>query len=88
MKHALFALRETAGQRSEGLTAENTTIAIVGLDHPFVIYEDETVQPYVSLYYSLFFYFLAFFGDAHADLFSLSSSIIWPWRIKFISVCH
>jgi len=48
VKHALFALRETAGQRSEGLTAENTTIAIVGLDHPFVIYEDETVQPYLD----------------------------------------
>lgn len=49
VKHALFALRETAGQRSEGLTAGNTTIAVVGLDQKFAIYEDEAVQPYVRL---------------------------------------
>lgn len=50
VKHALFALRETTGQRSEGLTAGNTTISIVGIDQKFAIFEDEAVQPYVSIY--------------------------------------
>jgi len=47
IKHALFALRETTGQRSEGLTAGNTSIAVVGIDQKFSIYEDDTVQPLV-----------------------------------------
>merc|ERR1712233_305194 len=75
VKHALFALRETAGQRSEGLTAENTTIAIVGLDHPFTIYEDESVQPYVSRQFCLFV-------NSSYSLMDLFSWRIWPWKIN------
>lgn len=54
VKHALFALRETAGQKSEGLTMQNTTVAVVGLDQEFVIHEDEKVQPFVSSFSSYF----------------------------------
>ena len=54
VKHALFALRETAGQKSDGLTMDNTTVAVVGIDQSFVVHEDEAVQQYVS-YLSILF---------------------------------
>lgn len=49
-KHAVTALRETvASSKDTDLTVENTSIAIVGKDHAFKIYEDDDVKPYLDL---------------------------------------
>lgn len=49
-KHAVTALRETvASSKDTDLTWENTAIAIVGDGHPFTIYENEAVKPYLDL---------------------------------------
>ena len=55
--HALFALRETTGQQSEGLSATNTAVAVVGVDQKFTVFEDEQVKPHVIKLF-LFYYFL------------------------------
>ena len=39
-RHALLALRETIGQGGK-MEQKNVSLAIVGKDHPFTIYEDE-----------------------------------------------
>eukprot|EP00735_Rhodelphis_limneticus_P011411 TRINITY_DN44_c0_g1::TRINITY_DN44_c0_g1_i1::g.14729::m.14729 TRINITY_DN44_c0_g1::TRINITY_DN44_c0_g1_i1::g.14729 ORF type:complete len:259 (-),score=47.51,sp/Q9R1P4/PSA1_MOUSE/56.56/5e-99,Proteasome/PF00227.21/2.3e-51,Proteasome_A_N/PF10584.4/2.8e-11 TRINITY_DN44_c0_g1_i1:75-851(-) len=44
--HALTALRESL--QSGDLTTENCSVAVVGKDTPFTIYQDEAVQPYIS----------------------------------------
>merc|ERR1712137_1780 len=46
--HGLFALRETSGQQSEGLTMKNTSVAVVGRDKKFTIIENEDVKPYLD----------------------------------------
>lgn len=45
--HGLNALRDTLSQDME-LTVKNTSISIVGKDQDFVVYDDESVQPWLS----------------------------------------
>jgi 20S proteasome subunit alpha 6 len=52
IEHALIALRDTLAQDKE-LTAANTTIAIVGADQQFTIYDDDDVEQWLSLLDSL-----------------------------------
>lgn len=52
IEHALIALRDTLAQDKE-LTAANTTIAIVGEDQQFTIYDDDDVEQWLSLLDSL-----------------------------------
>lgn len=48
-KHAVTALRETvSSSKDTDLTVENTSVAIVGKDIPFIIYEDEKVKPFLD----------------------------------------
>lgn len=48
IEHALIALRDTLAQDKE-LTMENTTVAIVGKDEDFKIYDDADVEQWLSL---------------------------------------
>jgi 20S proteasome subunit alpha 6 len=49
-KHAITALRETvASSKDTDLTTENTSIAIVGKDMEFTIFEDDAVKPYLDM---------------------------------------
>eukprot|EP01095_Lingulamoeba_sp_RSL-Kostka_P006637 TRINITY_DN208_c1_g2_i1.p1 TRINITY_DN208_c1_g2~~TRINITY_DN208_c1_g2_i1.p1 ORF type:complete len:262 (+),score=122.29 TRINITY_DN208_c1_g2_i1:113-898(+) len=48
INHALFALRESLGAQSDGLTSKNTAIGIVGVDQPFTIIEDDDIIPYLN----------------------------------------
>lgn len=47
MKHAVAALKESA--QSDGLTAKNLSIGIVGKDCAFHVLDDEHVQPYLDM---------------------------------------
>jgi len=46
--HGLRALRDTLPNEVD-LTNKNVSIAVVGLDKDFVVYEDESVDPYLEL---------------------------------------
>jgi 20S proteasome subunit alpha 6 len=47
--HGLKALRETIGSQDEvGLTSDNTSVAIVGLDQPFQMIEGSKLKPYLD----------------------------------------
>lgn len=46
--HAIFALRETTGTQSEGLSEANVSISVVGVDRQFEIIENEGVGPYLK----------------------------------------
>jgi len=48
VKHGLLALRECLPNDLE-LNSKNVSIAIVGKDHPFAIYDDERVEQYLAL---------------------------------------
>jgi 20S proteasome subunit alpha 6 len=48
IRHGLQALRDTLQQDKE-LNIENTSIAIVGEDHPFEMVEGEGLQRYLDL---------------------------------------
>ncbi|XP_037092215.1 proteasome subunit alpha type-1-like [Pollicipes pollicipes] len=45
--HALLALRDTLPNDMD-LTAKNCTVAIVGKDHEFTIFEDDAVTPFLT----------------------------------------
>lgn len=47
-RHALLALRECL-PTDASLTAENTTVAIVGKDEPMTILNDEAAEPYIAM---------------------------------------
>uniref|UniRef100_A0A7S0MLE9 Proteasome subunit alpha type n=1 Tax=Cryptomonas curvata TaxID=233186 RepID=A0A7S0MLE9_9CRYP len=47
VKHALTALKESS-QNGE-INSKNTSISIVGPDHPFKVFDSEDVQPFVDL---------------------------------------
>ena len=45
VNHALLALRDSVGAKDEeGLTPRNTTVAFVGADDKFTIWEDDALQ--------------------------------------------
>jgi len=46
--HALFALRETLGTASEGLTIDNAELGIVGLGQEFKIIDGDDIKPYLE----------------------------------------
>jgi len=46
IKHSLRALHATLGD--EELTSKNCTVAVVSLDMPFTIIEEEGLQPYLE----------------------------------------
>jgi len=52
IKHGLKALRETLGSQHsttpESLTALNTAVGVVGLDHPFTILDGDAILPYLE----------------------------------------
>ena len=57
MKHGLRALRDTLPNEVD-LTNKNVSIAVVGKDHPFTVYDDAGVDPFLageSLYARLLF---------------------------------
>jgi hypothetical protein len=47
VKHALTALRETVQSSTEGLTSQNCSISIIGLNTPFLLIEEDKLKPYV-----------------------------------------
>ena len=47
VKHALKALASTAGEGTE-LNTQNTSIAIVGDNHPFTVFTDEAARKYLT----------------------------------------
>merc|ERR1712107_115161 len=47
VKHGLRALRDTLPNEVD-LTNKNVSIAIVGKDHPFTVYDDAGVDPYLA----------------------------------------
>lgn len=48
IEYALTALRDTLAQDKE-LTTSNTTVAVVGADHDFTIYDDDDVEQWLNL---------------------------------------
>lgn len=52
IQHALTALRDTLAQDKE-LTSANTTVAVVGVDQDFTVYDDDDVEQWLSLLDSL-----------------------------------
>eukprot|EP00211_Chloroparvula_japonica_P014850 CAMPEP_0119118944 /NCGR_PEP_ID=MMETSP1310-20130426/652_1 /TAXON_ID=464262 /ORGANISM="Genus nov. species nov., Strain RCC2339" /LENGTH=244 /DNA_ID=CAMNT_0007108345 /DNA_START=95 /DNA_END=829 /DNA_ORIENTATION=+ len=48
VRHALFALRESTGDKADGMTMENTSIAIVGENQPFKLIDGEETAQYLS----------------------------------------
>jgi len=48
VKHGLLALRECLPNDLE-LTSKNVSIAIVGKDQPFIVYDDQHVEQYLAL---------------------------------------
>ena len=48
IKHALLALIETLGDKAERLNQKNVSIAIVGENQRFKIYEKEEVGPFLE----------------------------------------
>lgn len=52
IQHALTALRDTLAQDKE-LTSANTTVAVVGANEKFTIYDDDDVEQWLSLLDSL-----------------------------------
>lgn len=66
IKHALLALRETTQSSSDGINQKNCTLAVVGLNQKFQIFEGEQLAPYVSsvhllnLLFIIEFFFLQF----------------------------
>ena len=47
MKHGLRALRDTLPNEVD-LTNKNVSIAVVGKDHPFTVYDDAGVDPFLA----------------------------------------
>lgn len=48
IKHGLFSLRETTQSASDGLTSKNTSVAIVGIDKKYEIFEGAKLQVYLD----------------------------------------
>ena len=48
VKHVLFALRESLGDKGEGLTEKNVSVAIVGENQRFHIIENDEVKPFLA----------------------------------------
>eukprot|EP00008_Paramoeba_atlantica_P010420 CAMPEP_0201498526 /NCGR_PEP_ID=MMETSP0151_2-20130828/71625_1 /ASSEMBLY_ACC=CAM_ASM_000257 /TAXON_ID=200890 /ORGANISM="Paramoeba atlantica, Strain 621/1 / CCAP 1560/9" /LENGTH=252 /DNA_ID=CAMNT_0047890169 /DNA_START=66 /DNA_END=824 /DNA_ORIENTATION=- len=47
IKHAIFALNESMGDKAEKLNEKNVAVAVVGENQRFKIYENEEVTPYL-----------------------------------------
>ena len=58
IRHAVKALRESVQSGSEGLTAANCAVGVVGKDLPFSLLEEDAVRPYVSSSLSSFSHFI------------------------------
>lgn len=52
IEYALIALRDTLAQDKE-LNSANTTVAVVGIDQDFTVYDDDDVEPWLNLLDSL-----------------------------------
>ncbi|GAV30398.1 proteasome [Pichia membranifaciens] len=52
IEYALTALRDTLAQDKE-LNSANTTVAVVGVDQDFTVYDDDDVEPWLNLLDSL-----------------------------------
>ena len=48
VRHALRALRDTLTNNQE-LSAKLVSVAVVGYDHPFQVYDDQTVEDLVCI---------------------------------------
>lgn len=48
VKHVLFALRESLGDKGEGLTEKNVSVAIVGENQRFHIIENDEIKPFLA----------------------------------------
>ncbi len=48
MRHVLFALRESIGDKGEGLTEKNVSVAVVGENQRFHIIENDEMKPYLA----------------------------------------
>jgi 20S proteasome alpha/beta subunit len=47
IKHTLFALRESVGDKADGLNEKNVSVAIVGENQRFRIIENEELKPHL-----------------------------------------